>query len=333
MPAGAIHGFIEQRAKEMPPLPEARSLRFLRPALERWLSLDPEERPSADELADALSVLTAPEERRARRWRIARWLAPLLMTLAAVFGVVVHQLSERAADRAREAQLAHRAAADARADLIVADARQRALEEGNAALRDRYEQGRLSRRQLAGELATTEHQLGIVRRELGSALADRNAARERVTTTEETLRQREGELASARELADTRGRALDTARDELRDRASELETERRRAQELSGQLDAARARATELNGRIASELSARRAAEERVRALARELEAARRERDATQTALTRVRERVARLADAVRATAAAAAESETVESDAEVVESTDDDAPSLTEAP
>src|SRR5690606_18333127 len=61
VPAGAIQAFVERRAHEIPPMPEGRDLRYLEPCFARWLSLDPRERPSAEELAEELAILTAPE--------------------------------------------------------------------------------------------------------------------------------------------------------------------------------------------------------------------------------------------------------------------------------
>src|SRR5690606_507477 len=154
--------------------PKGRSLRYLERAWARWLSLDPLERPSAAELAEQLAILTEPEERRARRVRLMRWLLPMLIGLAGVFGAVVHHLDQRAESRAADARRAEDAAADARADLVASDARRRAIEEGHAALLARYEQGRMSRRELASSLATTEGQLRYEREERARAVASRD---------------------------------------------------------------------------------------------------------------------------------------------------------------
>ncbi len=299
VPAGAIGAFIEQRAAGMPPLPDARELAYLRPALSRWLSADPRERPSADELAGELAVLTAPEERRARRLRIARWLVPLAVTVAAVFALVVYHLDQRALARELEAHRARGEAADARAEAIVAEARRRTLEEGQAALLARYEQSRLSRRELADRLATTEGQLGIVRVELGSTIAARDAAQSGWAAARRALSEREAELATARSERDQERRTaeglsrdLSTARADLRQRDADLAE--------------ARARGRELGAELAAERTSRREAEQRAGALATELATAREaERRATRE-LERVRAHVARLAAAIQPEAGAA---------------------------
>ncbi|MBX3274014.1 MAG: protein kinase, partial [Sandaracinaceae bacterium] len=210
--AGAVKAFVERRAEELPDMPSGADLGYLVPHLRRWMSHDPMERPTAAELADELAILTAPEERRARRARLLRWLAPLLLTLAAIFGAVVWQLERRVAEGRDEARSAQAAFAEARADLVVADARERALAEGHAALLARYEQSRMSRRELADQLATTEGQLGLVRDELAGAIADRASTRELLLTTRRALGEREAELATTV-----------AARDDAQRRAADLE--------------------------------------------------------------------------------------------------------------
>lgn len=175
--AGAIQAFVERRAEEPPPLPESRDLRYLAPTFESWLALDPLERPSALELAEELAILTAPEERRARRGRLLRWLVPLLTTLAAAFVVVVWAMDRRATHQQRAAEEARTEAAEARADFIVADAARQALEEGHASLRAQVERSRMSREELSESLATQTGQLRIVRGELARTLGQLEAAR------------------------------------------------------------------------------------------------------------------------------------------------------------
>lgn len=293
VPAGAIGAFIERRAGGMPPLPEARSLAYLRPTLARWLSSDPCERPSADELADELAVLTAPEERRARRLRVARWLVPLALAVAAVFALVVHHLDQRALARELEAHRARGEAADARADAIVADARRRALEEGQAALLARYEQSRLSRRELADRLATTEGQLGIVRSELGSTIAARDAAQSGLSSARRSLSEREAELATARGERDQERRAAEALARDLATARADL---RQREQDVAE----ARGRARDLGAQLAAERTSRREAEQRASALEAELSSAREAEQRATRELGRVRAHVARLAAAIQ---------------------------------
>ena len=65
-------------------------LSFLKPHFDRWLHWDPMSRPSAEEFAKELSVLTSPEEQRARRQSILRWVVPLSATsLMLLFAAVM----------------------------------------------------------------------------------------------------------------------------------------------------------------------------------------------------------------------------------------------------
>ncbi|MCB9593134.1 MAG: protein kinase [Sandaracinaceae bacterium] len=295
VPAGAVRAFVARRAEEIPDLPDERDLRFLGPHLLRWMSHDPLDRPTAVELAEELAVLTAPEERRERRWRLFRWLAPLLFTLAVGFGAVVWAMQQQVAEGQHAARSARAAAAEARADLIVAGARQEALQEGHAALLQRYEQSRLSRSELAGELATTEGQLGIVRQELSAAIAQRRATREELLTTRGTLAEREATLA-ARDATVAR---LETDLEDARARSERVERDLvatlERASGAERARDAARAHAAALGQEIES-------ANARATAAETQLSAARAARDSAVGELAGLRARVASLANALSAT-------------------------------
>ncbi len=283
--AGAVRAFVEQRAVELPDMPEGRDLRYLVPHLERWMSHDASERPSAAELAAELAVLTLPEERRERRWRLFRWLAPLLLTLGAAFAGVVY-LMQREVDEGRDAaRSAREAAAEARADLIVADARQQALQEGHSALLARYEQSRLSRGELADELATTEGQLRIVRRELASAIASGRDARDALRATRDALREREAELAATQA-------ARDDARREAQLLGQDLGATRERADVAERARDAQRSLAALLARDVQQ-------ASERADTAEAALVEARASRDAAQAELEPLRERVAGLVAAL----------------------------------
>jgi hypothetical protein len=299
VPSGGLGAFIARRAHETPSFPEARSLRYLRPWLSRALSADPAERPTADELATELAILTEPEERRARRVRVARWLGPLLFALAALFAVVVAHFEQQAGLRAAEAESARTEAAEAQAGLLSAEAQQRALEQGHAELLARYEQSRLSRSELASQLATAEGRLQTLGTELGATRHARDAAREQLTATRATLTQRETELTTtrqerdgARQEASGLGRDLEASRAELRRREAEVTEARTRAQSLAAQL--------------ATERTGREEAEGRARDLGVQLAEAQRAQRAAEGELSRVRAHLARLAAIVRAAEASA---------------------------
>lgn len=287
VPAGAVKAFVERRAEQMPPLPEARDLRFLSGTFRRWMSLDPEERPSAAEFAEELAVLTEPEERRERRWKLLRWFVPLLITLAAIFSGVVYVMDQRAERGEHEARRAQRAASDARADFIVSDARRRSLEEGHDALLTRYRESRLSRSQLASQLATSDGQLRIVHGDLSAALGARSAVEGRLRSSRTRLHE-QGEILVATELA------RDEARRDLSRLRASLATARERSTRIQQERDAARARATELSASLSQ-------ATARAHALEVELATAREARESASAELARVRARVAALAAVLEA--------------------------------
>ena len=105
-----------------------RDLRDLRPYFERWLHVSPDERPSAEELRRERRVLTRPEERAARRWRVMRWALPTALAVLALFAAVVYVLSREASLQRLEAEQARERAAQAgqRAESIYASLTSRA---------------------------------------------------------------------------------------------------------------------------------------------------------------------------------------------------------------
>jgi serine/threonine protein kinase len=268
VPAGAIEAFIERRAEQAPAAPVRRDLRYLRGSFDRWLAADPAKRPSAEELARELAILTAPEERRSRLRRTLSWLLPLLMALSAVFVAVVYVLHRESELQQREIDAAHQEIAAARADLLVEESRRLALDSDHAVLLRRYEESNLSRDELASQLATSQSQVDI----LGGRLAETLAARDALSTERDQLRTRLlATEATARQLGLTlaeeteRGNELEARAREAREEHArvrtaleeELATARRRADEALGDLDSARgerdradARVRELEGRL-----------------------------------------------------------------------------------
>jgi hypothetical protein len=318
VPGGAIRAFVFRRAGGPPPLPTSRDLRFLDPAFTRWLNKDPKERPSAEKFAEELAILTAPEERRARRLRIARWLVPLLLVLGALFGASVYVLKNQAKAREKEAAFARSEAANAqaeaqnaRADVAQLEERRRALEAGQAELQQRIEESALSRTEIAEQLASAEVQLGVLREELAQTVAARDTTREALAAERRTLAERDQELAALRtDLANLRAESerriaalnasLEDVRAEVqrRDRTiTELESRiRELGTEVQTERTARRAaddRAAELSAQLAAAIRGQRAAEDRAEELAAQLATAIRERRAAEDALERERQRAA----------------------------------------
>ena len=290
VPAGAVEHFIEHRSQHPPDLPAAEDLAFLRPSFERWLSVNPNERPTAEQLAAEMSILTRPEERREKRNKLLRWLVPSVIAIAVAFGAVIYVLNRETALERLEAERARTEAADALADLGQESERRQALEEDVERIRENLSQSRLSREQLTDRLAETEGQRNQarilaarqqrvaaslrddlassraetdrVRGELGTARSELTVERARVADLGTQLERARDEIASMRdELNETHAEA-----DRLRNRVTEIEAE---AATLRSQRESERARGDVLERRIAEAESARTRAEA-------DLEAARR---------------------------------------------------------
>jgi predicted nuclease with TOPRIM domain len=276
-----VEPFIERRARERPPPCQRRELAFLAPHFERWMSSNPSERPTADELATELEVLTRPEERRERIVGIARWLLPAVITVAAVFASVVYVLNARA-ERERET------ASLLREDLAMTREQRERLSDDVKGIRERYEESQLTRNELTEELAQKEGQLGLARRRVRALQSERRrlgeALRERegeLETARQSLAKLEGELTSVRrELEDTqrRARELSEARDQLMATQTKLEAgleaSEARGNEARAKLRSVQERLAEVERKLAEATSKREQAERRAEARATELAAA-----------------------------------------------------------
>jgi len=296
VPAGAVEAFIERRADHPPAAPTRRELRYLSGSFQRWLSADPAKRPTAEELAGELAILTAPEDRAQRTRRTVAWLAPLLLALGAVFAAVIYVYQRDTDLQRREIRAAHQEAAAARADLLVEASRREALHSDHAELLRRYEDTNLSREELATQLATSQSQVDILGNQLESAISTRDAltterdeVRARLDSTEALARQLgltvAAETTRAEELA---VRARQAREDHARERASleaELVSARRHADEASSDLVGAR--------------EERDRADARVRDLEARLASNHEERDELQARVARLRERISTLRDRI----------------------------------
>ena len=186
---GAVETFVAHRAVNSPDPPERRDLRFLRPSFARWLSANPDERPSADQLADELRILTRPEERKRRTAAVLRWAGPIGVAILLIFGAVVYALNQRTALEKTRAEHALGEAADARADLTVELERRRQLEQ-------EYASSQFTREELASRLAKSAATLEAVERRrnaLAQTLEQAQRETERTATELGTVR---GELST-----------------------------------------------------------------------------------------------------------------------------------------
>ena len=214
--AGAVEAFIENRARELPELPSGKKLRYLNDAFGRWMNLDGDLRPTADELADDLSILTYPEDRKARIRSIMRWAAPLIALFLVASGSTIGVFSEQARVQREATARANDTAADLRVDLAYTiETAQR--------LQGEVEQSQLTRAQLVERLKKTDTNL--------------NKAKTQVTERQKQLEQ------TKRDLQDTTDLKVKTE--------TALQGMSARASELDNQLTARNQRIAAIRGELA----------------------------------------------------------------------------------
>lgn len=211
---------LASRAKTPVTLPFGRDMNDLRPSFGRWLSVDPDERPTARDFRQQLAVLTRRQRRRLERTRAAYRWGPALLAFLTISVALYGKLHvEKDRSRTKDAQLLAQAAQidrtrealDVLADEHVAErAAHRALRDDNA-----------EKAQLIAELEDRTRQLvseqAAARRKTAETRAVRQRLTDRVGRLEEALTasdtEREGLLArlarseqSRRRLADSRKR-------------------------------------------------------------------------------------------------------------------------------
>ncbi|HEX7476399.1 MAG TPA: protein kinase [Polyangiales bacterium] len=102
---GEAMAFLHKRATEPVAPPSGKEFRHLHAAFARWLHLDPEQRPTAAQLASELALLTAPEEQRKARLRLLRRLAPVAALTLAVVIILLTQVRKESQQLAAEKNL------------------------------------------------------------------------------------------------------------------------------------------------------------------------------------------------------------------------------------
>lgn len=263
-----VESFIRTRAKEVPSPPNDPSLRYLKSHFARWLALDPSKRPTADELADELAVLTLPEERRERRLRVLRVFGPIVLSLIVVFGVIAYQLAQRAAVQAEKAERLEEQRAAEQAGRLEAEQTAEALSDAVEAARADIQNAQLSREELERRLVDAQARLQVLqntvartRRQLQEAEKAREALQASLTSAENAR----GRLATqAAELTST-----------LATRERELDEARRARTAAETRANAAEARASENEARASTAETRASSAEARATVAERERDAAR----------------------------------------------------------
>lgn len=237
---GAVEAFVQHRVANVPALPKAKKLQFLESHFKRWLAVDPHDRPTAEEFADELAVLTRPEERRARVMRTLRWLGPASAAILITFGAVVLLLANQAEIQKYRAQRARTEAAQAKAGLseLAADI---------SVLQEQYQNSRWTRQQLASKLAETESEVKVISERLDRAQRHRKTLQ---TNLDEEIRkgaELSQQLYNTRTALEqetarsTRLRAdLTTAQTEVAQLTGDLQRERQRVNEIKDELSQSR---------------------------------------------------------------------------------------------
>ncbi|HEY6877392.1 MAG TPA: hypothetical protein VI299_05205, partial [Polyangiales bacterium] len=238
VPGTAIESFIAHRAQNPPRGPTAREFAFLEPYFRRWLARDPNDRPSAEEFAEQLNVLTRPEQERARRRSIMRWAAPI--ALGSIVG-----LSSITYVYIKEREVSHRA--QLRADLTLTKLGAEAAK--RAELEESFQHSELTRQQLAERLTVRAHEAAALETQLARSHRERNELNGRLNGTvselEATKRDREATLrtleAQRARTAMLEGQLFDA--DQKRAfMESELREARTRAKSSEAELDELRVR-------------------------------------------------------------------------------------------
>jgi eukaryotic-like serine/threonine-protein kinase len=290
IPEDEIEAFIGARAVQRPRGPKQRDLHYLREHFDRWLSLDPEARPTAAELAAELEVLEEPERRRARRrTRIATAL-PLLSVAAVIAFFVVSLFKAHVTEREREAALARAQIEGLAEDLEATKQHSREIEERRRRIADEYERSQLSRQELSRRIAGLEGDRQRLEAQNRALTTRVDATREMLESAQASLAARSDDLrreraklnelridldaergtraATERELAQQERLLADAKRryDHLEDQKHALEA---RLEGLGASLEAERAKAKELEAAMREAIEAKRRME---RALERERE-------------------------------------------------------------
>jgi serine/threonine protein kinase len=262
---------LHQRATQPVALPARRDLRYMEPYFKRWLSLDPDDRPSAAEMAEELAVLTEPERQKEARRRLLRRLLPIVAVASVLIAALVWQVREQgSALRTREEQLAQERQEgeelrkQSESQLAQLEAASQKL--GNE--RQQLQQALGMARKLNGQLATSTKRVAALNTRV-SKLGDE---RDELEKSRDALARERDELTRARQSLLTERGSLITQRDELREGNARLEREK----------DAAERERQRLAGERSELVAARDALDRRVDALTKERDRLAAERSADQ---------------------------------------------------
>jgi serine/threonine protein kinase len=300
MDADNALAILQRRAREPVLPPKSRDLRYLKPYFTRWLSLDPEQRPSAAELADQISVLIEPEERRIARGRLLRRLVPVVLIAAGLVAALWYQLEQQESELAQQREIITQEQSEREKIRRQSESQLKNLERRNATAlgteRQRLEEAIGIARSLDGQLARSEREGDTLQRRVKNITDDRNqlakekvalmAERDELTRARDRLSgERDGLIAERNRLnaerstlvaerdqlgkrADALARERDAIGSDLADRKSELSVAKSELKRVEDQLQSANAERKELSRRIDDVTKER----DRIEAIRRSLE-------------------------------------------------------------
>ncbi|QQR88567.1 MAG: protein kinase [Myxococcales bacterium] len=271
---GAIEAFVRHRVQNIPEFPRGDQLKYLLPSFKRWLAVDPDERPTAEEFADELSILTRPEERRERRLRTLRWLVPAVVAIAVSFAAVVMLFSKQAEIQRLQAQRARTEAASLKGDL-------NALEEDITDLRQQYQSSKYTRQQLADKLADAEGEVRALSARFDRVSAQRRALQKSLEEEESKVKDLSSKLETTQislQQETTRANQLRTdlgsAKSQITSLSADLQGAQRNVSRLETDLEKSKVQQNSLRGDLQSARSDLAAEKARARRIESDLEKA-----------------------------------------------------------
>jgi chromosome segregation ATPase len=208
------------------------------------------------------------------------------------FVALYYTFSREAELQRREIDEARVEVATVRADLLVEEARRQALDQDHAQLMRQYEEGRLSRSELASQLATAQGQIEILGDRIASLIAERDQIAADLAVFRTRLSQSESTIAAV----NTQLRGERERREALEQELGQTNVEHQRSEaELNEDLAAAEARADMLASELAHARAEADDARERTAEMEGRLESAESARDAAQRDLADLESRMADL--------------------------------------
>lgn len=279
---------LQARAEKPVSPPTTPDTAYLKSTFERWLAIDPEQRPTARVFLTELQQLTAPEDQRAERARLFRRAAPWMAGLAVVLGITGYFVRQELIDRAKASVEAQRQEQEARAEAEGARQQaQGAIQEAQGARLEAEDAREAARRaQQAQEEALARAASSATEAQTREAQA--LAAMQRVQEAREALDRAQGDSTRMREALVALQEALsaaETARENER-RARESEraeaaraldartaTFAREREVLTSTIDQARTSVTEAQTQAADERARREALDAQLQQTQAQLEA------------------------------------------------------------